>query len=329
MNSAKSTMRQPLYRYNPKTCRYERSRISWVSVIFYSLGVFICSALMLIGLLLVHDYVVDSEKEQLLKKENAAIRSTDVVLTRQLDEIEVTLKELKARDLALHNKFFASAAYPEGEKAVNNRSRILLSDGPQLRVLADELQNRASDLMNESSMSNIYYAGSIKLNFYKNLFPSIPSIPPVSEITTQNLVSGFGMRINPFHKGLYHHDGVDITAPRGTEVVATANGRVVTAKFTALQAGYGTYVEIDHGNGFVTRYTHLDDVLIREGSEVVRGQVIALTGNSGGTIAPHLHYEILRDGRNVDPVSYMILGITPEKHNSLKQSSQIPNQSLD
>jgi murein DD-endopeptidase MepM/ murein hydrolase activator NlpD len=103
----------------------------------------------------------------------------------------------------------------------------------------------------------------------------------------------------------------------------------VTAKFTALQAGYGTYIEIEHGNGFVTRYTHLDDILIRAGSNVTRGEVIGLTGNSGGTIAPHLHYEILRNGKNVDPVSHMILGVTPEKHSSLQESSRIQNQSLD
>jgi murein DD-endopeptidase MepM/ murein hydrolase activator NlpD len=224
LNSAKTTMRQPLYRYNPQTCRYERSQISWGTATFYSAGVFICSALMLTGMLLVHDYVVDSEKERLLKKENAAIKSTDVILTRQLDEIEITLNKLKEQDRALHNKFFASSSYSQSEKVTNNRRRILLSNAPQLRTFADELESRASDLMNASSISNSYYAGNIQLNFYRELFSSIPSIPPVSEVTTQNLVSGFGMRINPFHKGLYHHDGIDIAVPRGTEVGQSCDG---------------------------------------------------------------------------------------------------------
>ncbi|MDQ2657797.1 MAG: M23 family metallopeptidase, partial [Bacteroidota bacterium] len=141
--------------------------------------------------------------------------------------------------------------------------------------------------------------------------------------------SGFGMRVNPFHKGLYKHLGVDIAMPRGTPVLATATGKVVQLKRSDLQAGYGNYLEVDHGNGVVTRYAHLEDILVRFGARVTKGDTIGTVGTSGGSVAPHMHYEILRDGENVDPVHYMVQGLSATQHQLLTTMSHKQNQSLD
>jgi murein DD-endopeptidase MepM/ murein hydrolase activator NlpD len=157
----------------------------------------------------------------------------------------------------------------------------------------------------------------------------LPTIAPVDNLVAENLVSGFGVRINPFHKGNYRHDGIDIALPKGTKILATGNGRVSYYSSSNLEAGFGNYVEIDHGNGILTRYSHLEKISAIWGQQIKQGQVIGLSGTSGGSVAPHLHYEVIKNGKSLDPLSYMIEGMTPANHHQLALKSKVQNQSLD
>jgi murein DD-endopeptidase MepM/ murein hydrolase activator NlpD len=112
-------------------------------------------------------------------------------------------------------------------------------------------------------------------------------------------------------------------------VLATGKGRVISVKKSDLQAGFGNYVEIDHGHGFVTRYTHLGDLTVRLGQSIKKGEQIAWMGLSGGSIAPHVHYEVLKDGKNIDPVKVMVEGITSNQFSLLAVAGRQLNQSLD
>ncbi|MBK8290924.1 MAG: M23 family metallopeptidase [Flammeovirgaceae bacterium] len=131
------------------------------------------------------------------------------------------------------------------------------------------------------------------------------------------LVSGYGIRINPFHKGNYHHDGVDISSARGTVVTATAEGQVTIVKRSDLVAGYGNYLEVDHGDGYVTRYSHLEEIVVRQGQTVKKGQSIGIVGSSGGSIAPHLHYEVIKNGNNLNPIDFFMEGIASGQYEAL------------
>jgi murein DD-endopeptidase MepM/ murein hydrolase activator NlpD len=143
------------------------------------------------------------------------------------------------------------------------------------------------------------------------------------------LVSGFGTRINPFHKGKYKHPGIDFAAPRGTAVVAAAGGRVIDINKSDLQAGYGNSVDIDHGHGFITRYAHLETITVKQGERVAKKVVIGTVGNSGGSIAPHLHYEVIYEGEPVNPLKYMIEGLNSYDYSRLNALNNKQNQSLD
>jgi murein DD-endopeptidase MepM/ murein hydrolase activator NlpD len=162
-----------------------------------------------------------------------------------------------------------------------------------------------------------------------NKLKHLPSISPIPEIEADKLVSGFGKRINPFHKGIYQHDGIDFAMPAGTTVVATAPGTILRANTSNQVAGFGNYVEIDHGNGIITRYAHLADLNVRYGQSVAKGQKIGTVGSSGGSIAPHLHYEVIRGGVNVNPVHYVVGTYSSTFYNNLVQASEKRNQSLD
>lgn len=127
----------------------------------------------------------------------------------------------------------------------------------------------------------------------------LPSYMPVEGA---NMTSNFGYRIDPFNGSQSMHDGVDFSAPTGTLIQASASGKVVKAE---TEAGYGTHVDVDHGNGLVTRYAHASRLLVKEGDLVVRGQSLAEVGSTGRSTAPHLHFEVRLNGVPQNPAKFL------------------------
>ncbi|HRG11537.1 MAG TPA: M23 family metallopeptidase, partial [Cyclobacteriaceae bacterium] len=207
---------------------------------------------------------------------------------------------------------------------------ILLSNKAEFNESVSQLGNRFTELIHSAQSGNNFF--SLNARVSRSDMPELiatPSIAPVQNFELEKLVSGFGVRINPFHKGKYQHDGVDIAAPRGTHVLATAPGRVLITKKSDLIAGYGNYIEIDHGNGYVTRYSHLEEIEVRTGQKLEKGQPIGTIGSTGGSIAPHLHYEVIKNGVSVDPVKFFMEGISANQYEVLLSQSKKQNQSLD
>lgn len=274
-------------------------------------------------MLILHDYLVESDTEIKLKKENAAIRRYHAILSNELDHVNESLNSIEEKDKRLYEKFFSLPLTGTVAKKEAHTS-ILVADAGNFRMHASDLGNRTNDLINRiSSKDQVVTTGS------KVGSQSLPVLTPVEDLDPSLVLSGFGLRINPFHKALYQHEGVDIAVPRGTPVRATGAGKVLTVKKSNLVAGFGNYIEVDHGDNLVTRYTHLDEIIVKAGADVKRGDQIGLSGNSGGSVAPHLHYEILRNGKNIDPIPYMIFGVSPELSLLLTQVSSIKNQALD
>jgi murein DD-endopeptidase MepM/ murein hydrolase activator NlpD len=324
-------MRNTLYRYNEETCQYERIRVKTPDVVFYISGVVVSAVAILIAMLMLHDFFIDSEKEIALRKENAALSKNQKVLTAQLDEIDGSLKQLAEKDEALHLKFFGTAMDKANDKNNGIATRkILLADASDFRSAVSKIEEKSGSLLHQSGITTSYFHDKLSMDLTdaERIF-AMPTLPPVEDLTADKLVSGFGMRINPFHKGMYEHPGIDVASPRGTNVIASATGTVVDLKRSDLQAGYGNFIDIDHGHGFVTRYAHLESINVRIGQRIKKGTVIGTIGSSGGSVAPHLHYEVLRKGKPVDPVHFMIERVTSEHYEVLKSTSQKQNQSLD
>lgn len=320
-----------LYKYNAETCQYERIKVKTPDVIFYVCGILVTSIVMLAGMLTLHDFLIDSEKEIALRKENSALKSNHRTLSAQLENIESTIETLESKDQELHTKFFGTALekYSQRSNSVGNRN-ILLADATSFRKSVSKINSKSAELLNTSVITSSYYGE--KLTIDKRIAEKIAAMPtgqPVRPWVTDKVVSGFGLRINPFHKGLYEHPGIDIASTRDTEVLATASGTVVNVKKSDLQAGYGNFIEIDHGHGFTTRYAHLGEIKIKQGQRVKKETVIGTVGSSGGSTAPHLHYEVIRNGKQVDPVHFMIDGVTSREYSVLRSISQKENQSLD
>ncbi|HEY9487216.1 MAG TPA: M23 family metallopeptidase [Chryseosolibacter sp.] len=324
-------MRYTTFRYNTRTCKYERVNVKAKSVIGYCLGLGVMASCMLVGILLLHDLLVNTDNENRLGRENKALRRHHAILTTQLQELQPVLASLENKDNILHTKFFGSEPLlpPKGVDRAS-KERLLLADADSFRSEISALKESSEVLLHRSEKSNALFADVLSVDEDDlEIINCLPTLQPVQQWQPASLISGFGMRVNPFHKGLYEHLGIDIAMPRGTPVIAPASGKIAQLKRSDLQAGYGNYIEIDHGNGVVTRFAHLQDIQVKFGAKVTKGEVVATIGTSGGSVAPHLHYEILREGKNVDPVHYMVEGLTPSQYHFLAKLSHQQNQSLD
>ncbi len=142
-----------------------------------------------------------------------------------------------------------------------------------------------------------------KLDYDKDMLNHTPSIRPVIDGTIRDK---FGNRLHPILHKIRHHNGVDFAAERGTEVYSTAAGVVKKIVLNNIHKGFGKYVVIDHGFGIVTLYGHLSKILVRQGQKVDRWKPIGLVGSTGLSTGPHLHYELHKNGKSIDPMIYVL-----------------------
>ena len=156
---------------------------------------------------------------------------------------------------------------------------------------------------------------------------NIPSIQPVTNHELTLLTAAYGTLMHPFYRTLQEHQGVDYAIPEGTRIFATADGVVKEVK--GKNSTSGITVVIDHRNGYTTSYSHLQSVKVKRGRRVQRGDIIALSGNSGLSLAPHLHYEVRYNGVRVNPIHYFFMELTPDEYQRIMRIAQSGMQSFD
>ena len=323
------------YYYDTETCRYERARVTKSDVILNFFG-FLAVALVMSGtMVLLYNLYFETPTEAQLKKENGELLKHYKVLETELDEVEEVITALNERDNNIYRKIYeaeplSGTVLTAGTGGVE-RYKNIIENGLQDEELVlssfrhvDKLKSKAS-IVNQSFDEIMLLA---KNN--EELLEAIPAIQPVHNPEHTRLVSGYGNRINPFHKARVAHEGIDFAAPRGTEVYATGRGKVKSVKKnSALETGYGNYIEIDHGFGYVTKYAHLNDINVKIGEEVIRGQVIGSVGSSGGSTAPHVHYEVIKNNEKVDPINFIVQGLDHRDYTILMELASHENQSFD
>lgn len=317
------------YYYNPKTLSFERKKISFSKVIGNTFGYLAFGALSFVGLLLLQNYIVETPLESQYRLENESLEKHKAILNTRIQSASAQLAELNTKDGELYKKIF-EIPKTEASTRSDGREEILAASSPVFMDWTEKLSDQFVAIAGKADRSNKFFrlTASVDKSDWNKL-QSTPVLQPVENFEIDQLVSGYGIRINPFHKGKYHHDGVDIASPRGANVVATGPGKVVAVKKSDLLAGFGNYIEIDHGYGYVTRYAHLDEINVRVGEKVLKGFKIGTVGSSGGSIAPHVHYEVSLNGVNVDPLQYLVQGLNSDGYARLFVASRKINQSLD
>lgn len=271
----------------------------------------------------------DTPIEYELKHRADRMKSEYAALEARYDTLMLVMENLSERDRSVFRSLFESDPYhfdahEEAQRdatydAFLNRSNRDLNRDLQGRVQKMEKQ---MELLNES-----YQQLHQRITSTGEQCDHIPAIQPVINKQLSLLTTSYGMRIHPFYKTLQSHQGVDYAIPEGSRVFATADGRV--KEVSRRSSTSGQTVVIDHGNGYETSYSHLSKINVRKGQEVRRGEIIALSGDTGLSLAPHLHYEVRLSGMRVDPIHYFFMELSPTEYQRLMQIAQSGMQAFD
>ena len=271
----------------------------------------------------------DTPFEYQLKHSTDRLRSEYQALEERYDSLSMVLGNLSDRDRNVFRILFESEPY-DFEDEVEQRQAATYEKivGRSTRQLKRELKEGVLDMERQMDrLGDSYLALQARIDTVGSGCNNIPSIQPVINKQLTLLTASYGMRIHPFFKTLQSHQGVDYTIPEGSRVFATADG--VVRDVSSRNATQGQTVVIDHGNGYQTSYSHLSKINVRKGQSVRRGDIIALSGDTGLSLAPHLHYEVRKDGMRVDPIHYFFMELTPSEYQRLMRIAQSGMQSFD
>lgn len=325
-------MRKAKYYYDTETLSYrkiepKKGKTFGLSLLFI-LGTLVFSLLFLIIYLNIPG--IETPKEKAYKQELDQVKFQYELMNRQMDEALNVLKDVEERDNKIYRVYFEADPISDEQRKSGfggvNRYKYL--EGYDNSGLLKQTQKRLDKLkkrivVQSKSLDEIAEYAQNK----EELLGAIPAIQPVQNEDLKRTASGYGMRMHPIYKYRRMHTGMDFSAPEGTPIFATGNARVKEANRS--RRGYGNHVILDHGFNYQTLYAHMSKIAVRLGQEVKRGEIIGYVGNSGRSTAPHLHYEVLKNGSHVNPIYYYYNDLSAEDYEAMLNNSALENQTLD
>ena len=323
-------MKRIKYIFNTQTLQYEKLDTP-LRVRLLRLFGFLAASLVTAGLIaFVAFRFIGSPQEKILQSQNRYLRDQYEDLAEKLNEIEIKLADLEKRDNEVYRSIFEADPIPDSARAQLEAEALEIAKIQRMASdqLVPSIQKTLEALLARMKTQEQSYQEVEELVKDKEtLLAHTPAIQPVHNRDLNRIASGFGYRIDPIYKTPKLHQGLDFTAPQGTPIYATANGRVSHAGNKG--SGYGNHVIIDHGYGYQTLYGHMVRVKVSAGKSVKRGEVIGWVGNTGKSTGPHCHYEVIKFNQRIDPVYFFYNDLTPEQFDRLLKQAASNNQSLD
>lgn len=318
------------YRYNTKSLEYERVEVSFKEKLLRFISYLVTGLSFAAISVLITYQIIDSPKEKQLKRELDNMQIQYEEFDKKLDLVSKVLDDVQQRDDNIYRVIFEADPIPSSIRKAGfggvNRYKIYegFDNSEMIEETAKKLDILQKQLYVQSkSLDEVYQMAKNKAQ----MLACIPAIQPISNKDLKKIASGFGYRIHPIYKTGKMHTGIDFTAPQGTEIYATGDGVVINAEPTSM--GYGRHVVIEHGYGYQTLYGHMSRINVHKGQKVKRGDLIGYVGNTGSSTGPHLHYEVIKDGEKINPISYFYNDLTPEEYDRMLEMSNSSNQSFD
>ena len=320
------------YYYDPETLSYRpieithKNRLSNIVLFILASFVFGLSSL----LILLNSDLINTPAEISQKRALENYELQFDILNKKLNQIEAVVANIEERDNNLYRVYFEASPIPEAQRragfgGVNrykdlegfDNSELIINTVKRLDILSKQtvVQSRSLDEIERLAANKAA------------LLEAIPSIQPIKNQDLTRMASGYGYRIDPFTKKRRFHYGMDFSAKRGTPVYATGNGIVKRADNRS--SGYGRHIRIDHGFGYVSLYAHLNKYNVRRGQRVKRGDIIGYVGNTGRSVGPHVHYEIFKDNKKINPLNFYYGNLSQKEFDALLTQSRQENQSMD
>ncbi len=318
------------YYYDTKTLSYKRIKLSNVKKIKNLLYFLIGSAFTGLVMVIIFFQFFDSPKEKILNREIKQLSAQYDFVQEKLQQVELVLDDIQQRDDNIYRVIFEADPIPKsirkaGYGGVNryqyltgyNNAELVISTTKKIDQITKQLY------IQSKSFDDIIELAKNKAN----MLASIPAIQPVSNKNLSRMASGYGQRIHPIYKTKKFHAGMDFSAKLGTPIYATGDGKIL--KVRRSRRGYGNHVIINHGYGYKTLYAHMSKYIVKRGQKVNRGDVIGYVGSTGTSVAPHLHYEVHKDGKKINPVNFYYNDLTPDQYEKMLEISSQNNQSFD
>jgi len=320
-------MEQSQFKFNPEDLNYRKLDDSlgartWRIVIYVA-------AVVVIAVLLnvVYSLFFDTPRERQIRRENEMLLQEYEVLSERKQMVDTVMQEVERIDRDIYRVIFETEPVQgeEGHDAVLTYQNLLRT--PDEEIVTSSSRKLDSMIRHINRTESIYDILMIKGENRHEMLPSIPAIQPIENRDLTLIASGFGHRIHPIYKIPKMHNGIDFSAPVGTPVRASGDGLVQTV--TSSERGLGNQIVIDHGFGYTTLYACLDELKVRRGERVKRGDLIGTVGNTGLSVAPHLHYEVHLNGEAMNPINYFFLELSPGDYDRLIVISKMSGQSFD
>ncbi len=317
------------YRFNPDTLSFDKIERNIKSLVRKMLGYL--STGLVSGMIFFFIFIqfFDPPQTKRLKRQNEQLLSQYNLMNKDFEKITKVLEDIQNRDDNIYRVIFEAEPIPSSVRMAGfgganryskledmDNSELIISTTRKLDILSKQVFVQAKSYDEVAKMA---------LNKEK-MIASMPSIMPVSNKDLKKTASGWGMRIHPIYKIPRFHYGMDFTAATGTDVFATGIGVVKSA---SRETGYGNAVIIDHGFGIETLYGHMSKINVKVGQKVNRGDVIGFVGSTGTSTAPHLHYEVSKNGVKVNPQNYYFQDLTPLEYEKMIAISSNMGQSFD
>jgi hypothetical protein len=312
------------YIFDKNDIKFSKKRTSVWAVVRRILVFFVATASMAVLYYLIFALFFSTEQQQRLRDENRMYEREYPELQRKEQLISDVIEGLRLKDDRIYEEIFSMSA-PD----LDPLSAVDFLKG------MDSIPDTDIVIYTEKKLDKaVAAADAVEANFVRIMqaiadsgFVMPPMTNPLESFSFAQTGASVGEKINPFYKVPIMHDGLDMIAPSGVPVYAAADGTV--RNVIRSRKGLGNVVEIDHGNGYVTRYAHLADVEVRKGRKLKKGSRIGYVGVSGNSFAPHLHYEVMRDTLVMDPVNYLFASVTPDDYMNMLIMAVSTGQSLD
>ncbi len=323
-------MKKAKYFYDKKTLSFKRIEKTWKTRIKNILVFLSASSFFGLLMLIAAFNFFDSPKEKMLKRELDKLKLEYELMDKNLIQLSAVLENIKDRDDNIYRVIFEADPIPNsirkaGIGGVNRYKELEGYDNSDLLVSTSKKIDQISKQLYIQSKS---FDEVIEMALKKSdMLASIPAIQPVKNKELKRIASGYGRRIDPYYKKPKFHYGVDFSAPKGTPIYATGDGTI--SKVKKSRRGFGNHVVINHGYGYESLYAHMSKYTVRRGQKIKRGDVIGYVGSTGKSTAPHLHYEVHKDGKKINPAYYFHNDLSPEEFDRMLELSSQENQSFD
>ena len=312
------------YKYDPNTLQYQKIELTLKGILlkilkYVSVGIFIAGLIILVSYPFIQDY--STRKAQ---KEIEYLKANYELLNSEMDTMVSVLKNLQETDNNLYRVIFEAEPYKNRELT---RKNLVERKTHQDYVIAmkERINSISSSIVGQSKS----FDELIKLALNKEkMLQSVPSIVPIGDKELTRLSSTFGIRNDPIYNVPKMHSGLDFTAPSGSKIYATGDGIIETMEYSS--GGYGNHIVINHGFGYKSHYAHLSKFETKLNRKVKRGELIGRVGSTGKSTAPHLHYEVIKNGNKIDPINFFFTDLTPEQYSQLiEKAKNMGGSSLD